>query len=504
MTFDLKRWFVGVVLTSTALSCVMAGVPDGYYSKINGQKKAELKSAVKACINSGKKTLSYSDLFEYYERTDVMPGTTNQVFDYYNTEVFYYNGKGSAPSGMNKEHACPQSWFKSNGGCYSDLFNVMPSESKANSSKSNYPVGVVDPKKVSYSNPHMKVGTSATKEYTAAVFEPCDEYKGDFARIYLYVATCYDQAAWGEKSSAIESVCAFKKESYPTIKPAFINLLLKWHREDPVSEWEIGRNERVYKEQNNRNPFIDYPQLAEYIWGDSTTYAFDLASAKINGYGAYTGGGGGSDTTVVVPPDTTGVDTTVVVPPSPDGEVIFIETFADADEGGHNSTSKCSTLWSGNENFPSVSTVYQAGGAVKLGSSSKTGSLTSRTIVCAGGTYAVCVKVKGWSAVEGDLKVGLTGATAQSKSYKAKLSDSFETLTYTFEGVTDLPKLTISTTDGRCFIDEVEVKYFSTSHIDLEEEVPPMEEIRYDLSGRTLQHNAKGLQVRNGRLIFVR
>jgi hypothetical protein len=57
---------------------------------------------------------------------------------------------------------------------------------------------------------------------------------------------------------------------YPTLNTWSINLLLKWHRQDPVSQKEIDRNEAVYGFQNNRNPFIDYPELAEYIWG---TYA---------------------------------------------------------------------------------------------------------------------------------------------------------------------------------------------------------------------------------------
>ncbi len=496
----MKKVLASVVLAGAALISVFAGVPSGYYSRIDGQKKAELKSAVKACINSGKKTLSYSSLFEYYERTDVMPGTQDQVFDYYNTQVFHYTGKGTAPSGMNKEHCCPQSWFKSTGGCYSDLFNVMPSESNANSSKSNYPVGVVNPNKVTYSNPHMKVGPSATNEYTGSVFEPCDEFKGDFARIYLYVATCYDQAAWGEKSSAIDEVCAFTKEAYPTIRPAFINLLLQWHRQDPVDEWEIGRNERVYKEQNNRNPFIDYPQLAEYIWGDSTAYAFDLANARINGYGAYSGGGGGTpvDTTIITP------DTTVIVPPVPDGTVIFMETFADADEGNNRSSSGSSTTWSGNENFPTVKTIYQAGGAVRVGSSKNQGSLTSCTIDYAGGSCAVKVMVKGWDGIEGDLKVGLTGCSDQSKSYTAEMSDAFEEVAFLFEDVAANPKLTLTTTKGRCFIDNVEVQAVSTSGIEDLEVATESDACLFDLSGRSLRQVQKGLNVRNGKVILVR
>ncbi|MEI8087518.1 MAG: endonuclease, partial [Paludibacter sp.] len=51
------------------------------------------------------------------------------------------------------------------------------------------------------------------------------------------------------------------------LKPWAIQLLLHWHRQDPVSEKELTRVEKVFAIQQNRNPFIDYPQLVEYIWG---------------------------------------------------------------------------------------------------------------------------------------------------------------------------------------------------------------------------------------------
>ena len=56
------------------------------------------------------------------------------------------------------------------------------------------------------------------------------------------------------------------------------NLFLKWHRQDPVSEKEIDRNQAVYGIQHNRNPFIDYPELAEYIWGNRVGQTVVLTS----------------------------------------------------------------------------------------------------------------------------------------------------------------------------------------------------------------------------------
>lgn len=59
-----------------------------------------------------------------------------------------------------------------------------------------------------------------------------------------------------------------EQNDYPTLKPWAVDLLLKWHRADPVSQKEVDRNEAVYGFQGNRNPFIDHPELVEYIWGN--------------------------------------------------------------------------------------------------------------------------------------------------------------------------------------------------------------------------------------------
>jgi len=59
-----------------------------------------------------------------------------------------------------------------------------------------------------------------------------------------------------------------QNNTYPTLKPYAVDLLIKWHRDDPVSEKEINRNNEVYRVQGNRNPFVDFPELAEHIWGN--------------------------------------------------------------------------------------------------------------------------------------------------------------------------------------------------------------------------------------------
>ena len=80
-----------------------------------------------------------------------------------------------------------------------------------------------------------------------------------------------EQVNW-TSSDAVQMLNATK---YPSFQPWAIDLLLKWSRNDKVSQKEIDRNNAVFELQENRNPFIDFPQLAEYIWGDSITYVFD-------------------------------------------------------------------------------------------------------------------------------------------------------------------------------------------------------------------------------------
>ena len=263
-------------------NAIELGIPSDYYSAADGKCGSDLKWALSQ-ITLEHTVFSYGELWYRYEYTDVVPGTDTQVFDYYSPVVYHFIGNGAAPAGANKEHVCPQSWWGGGAICaaYTDLFNVMPSETGANSAKSNYPLGVVSgtPR---YQNPNMKVGTSARPQYTGNVFEPCDEYKGDFARIYFYVATTYANAPWGNKKSVVGTV-AFTQELYPTIQPWLLDLLMAWNAQDPVSEWEILRNERIFAEQHNRNPFIDYPQLADYIWGTDSQTPFSLASAQVNG-----------------------------------------------------------------------------------------------------------------------------------------------------------------------------------------------------------------------------
>lgn len=261
------------VITCCFAIVAAAEVPVSYYSSTKGKKKSELKAALFSMIQP-KKTLTYGSgsghTWQGFYSTDRMPN--GEVRDRYSNDHRYFDKDTpySAVSGMNIEHSFPKSWWGgTTNNAYKDLFNLMPCEAKINSSKSNYAMGVVT--NITTDNGCTKVGKGTTKSGTTkSLWEPADNWKGDFARAYMYMATTYSNLTWeGEGLTMLE------KNSWPTLQEWAYTLLLKWNREDPVDDIEIARNEAVYGIQGNRNPFVDFPHLAEYIWGDSISLAFN-------------------------------------------------------------------------------------------------------------------------------------------------------------------------------------------------------------------------------------
>jgi len=238
---------------------LFAQAPAGYYNTAVGKKDAELKTALHTIIKD-------HTMLEYYSSS-----TSFQKTDWHPDGYFwdmYSNNKRTRWSGMNREHNLPKSWWSTNPEttiAYTDLHNLYPSDATANTAKSNYPLGVVGGTPT-FSNGVVKVGSNSYPGYSGTVFEPANEYKGDFARDYMYVVTCYEDYANNWRSLGTASML-YNGVTYPVFRPYAVNLLLEWSRNDPVSDKEINRNNAVYELQGNRNPFIDFPSLTEYIWG---------------------------------------------------------------------------------------------------------------------------------------------------------------------------------------------------------------------------------------------
>lgn len=249
-----------------------AGIPNGYYTNAVGKHDEALMTALEGIIYNHT-LLSYNYMWTAYDSTDV--ADDGYYIDMYSTCKYnhdsYHVGNATyVGQGLNREHSFPKSWF---GGeiapMFTDLTMLIPTDGYVNQRRSNNPYGVCAGG-MTYVNEEMgvsmrgKLGTSTYNGYTATVFEPDDEYKGDFARIYFYMVTCYksEVSQWPGSGQLDYSTNNYKAFSTWSMK-----LLMEWHRADPVSTKEIKRNEAVYRLQGNRNPFIDHPELAEHIWG---------------------------------------------------------------------------------------------------------------------------------------------------------------------------------------------------------------------------------------------
>ncbi|WP_339624466.1 endonuclease [uncultured Winogradskyella sp.] len=292
----MKHFYVLLLLVS---SFGFAQIPAGYYDYATGTGYT-LKSQLKKIINAVddieiSNTLeqlhqdqgydaidgfmaSY-DLDNYYEvgsntildmYSENPSGSDPYTYSPINDECGNYNSEGDC---YNKEHVIPASVFNDATPMYSDAHELIPSDGRVNGFRSNMPFGVVDDNQLvsqsGISNPTQngsKVGNNLNSGYSAGytgvVFEPIDEFKGDLARIYFYFATRYE-----DQINAWSSFDMFDGSNDKVFTNTFLSILLTWHSNDPVSQKEIDRNNNIfYNHQNNRNPFIDFPEYVNLIW----------------------------------------------------------------------------------------------------------------------------------------------------------------------------------------------------------------------------------------------
>lgn len=191
---------------------------------------------------------SYASLRQHIAKTDVLLDNDTLVMTLY-ARLEVQAAWSSGGTIWNREHVWPQStgWSDTTV-AGSDLHHIRPTDPSVNSSRGNMPFGeVTNGTEVKTSN-----GTGSGCYRGGGYFEPHDDTKGDIARIIFYLLTRYADADNKPITGVAQS----------------LELLLEWHELDPVSEWEISRNNKTANIQGNRNPFIDYPSLADLIWGE--------------------------------------------------------------------------------------------------------------------------------------------------------------------------------------------------------------------------------------------
>ncbi len=325
-----------VVLFVCVLSA--RGVDASYYSSLNGKKDSELRSALTVLLYShhtlfdkyGESgTQNWDFPFDY--------DSNGYVWDIYTQNCNMPNTIGTGQScccdGLNREHLVCQSTFGGSSNKdkipqYCDRHSLFLTDARTNQIRNDQAFGEVDKTSAKATNGDGSKCTNCTDhalgwkgpvktysdlyESTEMVYEPGDEYKGDIARAVLYMVVRYAEKQYcrlpdgaqycaasggGDVISDLTTandhyVTTWKNKgnsTAETIGQLFSTdlatnyglsaygkaILLKWHRQDPVSQKEIDRNAGVEAVQGNRNPFIDYPCLVEYIWGNKAGSTFN-------------------------------------------------------------------------------------------------------------------------------------------------------------------------------------------------------------------------------------
>ncbi len=219
-------------------------IPDNYYSSASSLSGTELKATLKTIITTGAKQLQYtsstsSDVWDMCEAGDENPSNSNEVWLIYTEKSMAKTYHSSGSDGWNREHV----WAKSHGdlgtspGPGTDGHHLRASDAQENGKRGNLDFDDVN-------GPRTKNST---------YYEPPLSAKGDVARSIFYMALRYGYMVDNGSGSGA--------------RHGKLETLLKWNELDPVDPYEIRRNNVIFQFQNNRNPFIDHPELVKYIYG---------------------------------------------------------------------------------------------------------------------------------------------------------------------------------------------------------------------------------------------
>ncbi len=255
-----------IVCLSFISVTVFGQIPQGYYDSALGLSGQELRAALQEIIDDHEEQ-SYASIWTHFQSTDdningkvwdmysdIPGGNPSYTYTFGTDQCGNYSAEGDC---YNREHSFPKSWFNDAPPMVTDLFQIYPTDGYVNGRRSNYPYGETNDVTWTSTN-GSELGNCSYTGYSGIVFEPINEYKGDFARTYFYMMTRYMDkvATWSSDMLSGNDLAPWAKD-----------MLLEWDSGDPVSQKEIDRNNSVYLIQNNRNPFIDHPEFTSQIWG---------------------------------------------------------------------------------------------------------------------------------------------------------------------------------------------------------------------------------------------
>ena len=241
---------------------------EGYYSTINGQSGSELKSALNSIIDNHN-SISYTPgVWDAHEDLYEDPNNADNIILFYSQASIDKSNqdRGDSPSTyFNREHLWPRSYgIGTSGSDNTDLHHLVPVYKGVNSSRSNKYFDNSDPSQLDYENPANDLSPSCTAN--SDTFEPGNAQKGHVARAILYMTTRYDYL---ELVNTPPSASPSTSDS----RMAQLRTLLDWNRKALPAVKEKNNNQKIYElYQNNRNPFIDYPEFADAIWVDGPSW----------------------------------------------------------------------------------------------------------------------------------------------------------------------------------------------------------------------------------------
>ena len=437
----MRKLFLYLILLQGALvQQASAQVFNGYYNNANGKKGAELKSALGIIINPHEQQ-SYNEVWTAINKLDIR--SDGKILDRYSNITNFTPGIDQTGSdgykkegdNYNREHSFPKGWFNDTEPMFTDIMHLVASDGFVNGKRSDHPFGETNGDSYKSANGYSKLGSCTTEGYSGTVFEPNDEWKGDFARIYFYMVTCYEDDIKGWHSPMLDG------KTYPGLSNWALKMLLRWAKNDPVSEVEKKRNDGVFDIQGNRNPFVDFEGLEQFVWGQFTDSVPDLNNYK---------------SIYSLLPDDGGTVTPGGDDPQPGGDVtgtVFSETFDDCKGTGGNdgqwSGSIASTVYKNSSwDIPTNSKVYIADHCIKFGSSKARGSATTPAInVNKDGTYILTFRAGAWKGDATTLKLSVSGGMFEDgtsstavtlknstfTTYTLKIKATGNTLKITFE-----------------------------------------------------------------------
>ena len=256
---------------------VQSNIPQDYYQEANGKSSEQLKEALYQIISNHvvfPYTSSSTDTWDILQLSDQDPQNHDNMILVYTGRSQdkgyrdgtgnysqYENGNGTQNNSWNREHVWPKShgFPDENDNAYTDVHNLKPSDRSVNSSRGT--------KDYDYGGSQHSEATECLTDSDS--WEPSDSVKGDIARILFYMVVRYDPGYDHDNNSFDLELVDYTTPGNNDPILGKLSSLIQWHIDDPVDDFEINRNEIIFGFQENRNPFIDHPNLVNFLWGES-------------------------------------------------------------------------------------------------------------------------------------------------------------------------------------------------------------------------------------------